>query len=91
MALHQRSDVSCNSHLAIQHDRNIARYFALARPGRQLVSAQAAAEPAALPGAVKAEEAEPASAAGPSEDAHAVGLLDRLAGAPRRVLLHGAG
>ena len=41
---------------------------------------QAAAEPAAPLVVKKEEEAAPA-AAGPSEDAHAMGLLDRLAGA----------
>lgn len=43
---------------------------------------QAAAGHAAPVAVKKEEEAEPA-AAGPSEDAHAVGLLDRLAGARR--------
>lgn len=90
-ALHQRSAASCTLHLIYQLECTIACYVAPARPGRPFVSAQAAAEPALLSAAVKAEEAEPASAAGPSEDAHAVGLLDRLAGAVQRVLLHGAG
>ena len=47
---------------------------------------QAAAEPAAHV-AVKKEEEEATAAARPSEDAHAVGLLDRLAGVRRQRIL----
>ena len=52
-----------------------------------LLLGQAAPEPEA-PVAVKKEEAAAPAAAGPSEDAHAVGLLDRLAGARHQRCWH---